>query len=94
MKKNEYKCSKCLCRQCVNPVCKNALCDGAVECGFDFRCFVESYGDGSACFMSRLDKEKGKKGTSFDSYQEFCNSVDSFVEYTEKIYSVRKEKNE
>lgn len=89
--KNEYKCSKCLCRECVNPVCKNALCDGAVDTGFDFQCFVEAYGDNSACFMSRLDKEKVEKGASFDSFEEFCDSIKTFVDYTEKIYRVRKE---
>lgn len=61
MKKNEYKCSECICRECVNPACKNALCDGAVEVGFDFHCFIEAYGDSSACFMSRLDEERKEK---------------------------------
>lgn len=88
---NEYKCLKCLCRECVNPVCKNALCDGAVESDFDFHCFVEAYGNNSACFISQLDKEKVDKGPSFDSYKEFCDSIDLFIDFTERVYSVRKE---
>lgn len=55
MKEEEYKCLNCICRECVNPACKNALCDGAVDVGFNFHCFTEAYGNGSACFMSLSD---------------------------------------